>query len=61
MADDLEQDRKAMSAAAAKRLFTYVKTNNLPGQVAMDIGIVIGRLSLLEGPGWLTEVSDAGD
>lgn len=50
-----------MSAAAAKRLFTYVKSNDLPAQVCLDIGIILGRLSLLEGSGWLTEVSDAGD
>jgi hypothetical protein len=47
-----ESDRKAMSAAAAKRLYAYVKSTDLPAQVAMDIGIVIGRLSDLEGPGW---------
>jgi hypothetical protein len=49
-----ESDRKAMSAAAAKRLYIYVKSNDLPAQVAMDIGVVIGRLSYLEGPGWQT-------
>ncbi len=52
---DTEGDRRALSAEAAKRMYDWVKSTDLtlPDQVALDIGILIGRLSLLEGKGWL--------
>jgi hypothetical protein len=51
MTDD-EADRKAISAAASNRLYAFVKSTELPSQVCLDIGIVLGRLSYLEGFGW---------
>jgi hypothetical protein len=58
MTDD-EKDRRAMSRDAAKRVHRYVMDNDLPSQVCVDIGILIGRLSLLEGPGWLKDDKDS--
>jgi hypothetical protein len=53
-----EDEGKAMSRDAAKRLHRYAMENDLSPQVLMDLGILIGRLSFLEGPGWLKEPDD---
>lgn len=52
MSLDDDPDR-AISAGAARRLWRYVKANHLPAQVEFDIGVVLGRLTIFEGPDWL--------
>jgi hypothetical protein len=52
---DEEADRRKMSAAAARRLYRYVREREVPAQISLDIGIILGRLSYLEGPGWQTD------
>lgn len=52
-----EQDRRNMSLDATARLFMWVKTTDLPlpPQVSMDLGIIIGRLRVLENAGSFTD------
>jgi hypothetical protein len=55
----MSDTEKATSREAAKRMHIYVMTHDLPIQVCLDIGILISRLILLEGKGWLKEDDDA--
>lgn len=56
---DEETDAREMSAKSAQRLYRYVRTVEMPAQTLFDIGVVLGRLSKLEGPGWPGDDSPA--
>ena len=44
-----DDEMRQMARDASERVFTWVKTaDNIPAQVAFDIGVLIGRLNKLE-------------